>query len=52
MTLHREGKGTIIVSLLVLTLLSAISHFFLGRYSVLVTLPLLILFCLVDSAFV
>ncbi len=47
MTLHREGKGTIIVSLLVLTLLSAISHFFLGRYSVLVTLPLLILFCLV-----
>jgi phosphatidylserine decarboxylase len=47
MTLHKEGKGTIILSLILLIIIGLSSFCFLKIWSLLVIIPLLILFGLV-----
>ena len=47
MTLHREGKATIIIAFLALVLFGGAAFFFLEKYHWVVTLPLFILFGLV-----
>lgn len=47
MTLHKEGKGTIILALLVNIAVAVLACKFLGNYAILVILPFLVLFGLV-----
>lgn len=47
MTLHKEGKGTIILALLINITVAVLACKFLGNYAILVILPFLVLFGLV-----
>lgn len=47
MTLHKEGKGTIILALLINIAVAVLACKFLGNYAILVILPFLVLFGLV-----
>lgn len=47
MTLHKEGKGTIILALLINIAVAILACKFLGNYAILVILPFLVLFGLV-----
>ena len=47
MKLHRESKGTIIVATVIIAVLSFIAVYFLRMWSLLVIVPLLVLYGLV-----
>lgn len=47
MTLHREGKATIILSIIVLVVSNIIAHLLLGKYALFINVPLFILFGLI-----
>lgn len=47
MTLHKEGKASIIIAGILFVVLSGLAHFFLGKFHLLITIPLGILFFLV-----
>ncbi len=47
MKLHRESKGSIIVATLVIAVVSSLSIYFLGNWSALIILPLLVIYGLV-----
>lgn len=47
MTLHKEGKGTIIIAVIAFFIIGFIAHHFLGKYHGIVMFPLLIILGLV-----
>lgn len=47
MTLHREGKGTIIIAVIAFLFINIIAKYLLGDYRFLITIPAIILFGLV-----
>ncbi len=47
MKLHKESKGTIAVATIIFTIISAVSIYYLEMFSLLIIVPLLVIYCLV-----